>query len=116
MALEDTAVKLIAKFGRDVSLLTRSVTPDDAAAPWDATSSEGKPSTVRAVFLDFSADQIDGTVIQSTDVRALVAAKGNAAITTADTILDGAIRYKIEAADLLEPGDVEYIWTLQLRA
>lgn len=116
MALEDTVVRLIAKKGRDVELLTKSATPDNAAAPWDGAASEGKPTIVKAVMLDFESNQIDGTVIQAGDQLAYVAAKGNAAIDTSDTIVDDGKRWRIMAADLLKPGNVEFLWTLQLRA
>lgn len=116
MALEDTAVRLIAKFGRDASILIKGSAADTPAEPWDGAVSEGVPETVKAVFLDFNANQIDGTVIQAGDQRVLVAAKGNPAIDTADTILDGDKRWRIVAANLLKPGTVEYLWTLQVRA
>ena len=116
MALEDTAVRLIEKFGRDAEILIKSSTPDVAAEPWDGAVSEGASETVKAVFLEFDDDQIDGTVIQAGDQRVLVAAKGNPAIDTADSIVDGGRRWRIVRANLLKPGTVEYLWTLQVRA
>lgn len=116
MALEDTAVRLIEKFGRDASILIKASAPDVAGEPWDGAVSEGTPQTVKAVFLDFDANQIDGTVIQAGDQRVLVAAKGNPAIDTADSIIDGGRRWRIVNANLLKPGTVEYLWTLQVRS
>ena len=116
MALEDTAVRLIAKFGRDASILLKGSAADTPSEPWDGAVSEGVPETVKAVFLDFADNQIDGTVIQAGDQRVLVAAKGNPAIDTADSIIDGGRRWRVVNAELLKPGNTEYLWTLQVRA
>jgi len=116
VALEDVAVTLIEKFGRDVTLLSKSATPDDTAAPWDGAASEGTESTIKAAMTEFNNDQIDGTAVQKGDHLSYVAAKGNVAISTADTIVDGGKRWRIIAAQLLKPGTVEYLWILQLRA
>ena len=116
MALEDTAVRLIARFGRDASIKIKATAPDDPTAPWDGAASDGVPTIVKAVFLDFDANQIDGTTIQGGDQKVLVAAKGNPAIDTADTITDDGKEWRIVSAMLLKPGVTEYLWTLQVRA
>ena len=116
MALEDTAVRLIAKFGRAASLLRRNSTPDDPAAPWDATASEGVPIAITAAFVQFNDDQRDGTVIQSGDQMALIAAKATTPIGAEDTILDGGRRWRIINVTLVKPGLIEYLWKCQVRA
>lgn len=116
MALEDTAVRLIAKYGRDATVKIKAESPDDANAPWDGAASDGESATVKAVFLDFDDNQIDGTVIQRGDQLVYVAAKGNPAIDTADTITDSGRDWRIVGAKLLKPGNTEYLWTLQVRA
>lgn len=116
MALEDTAVRLIKKFGRQTQVLIRATAPDTAGEPWDGNVSEGVPQTVDAVFLDFDDDQIDGSVIQAGDQKVLIAAKGNPAIDTADSIIDAGRRWRIIDANLLKPGNVEFLWTLQVRS
>lgn len=116
MALEDTAVKLIAKFGRSATLNVKATAPDDVDSPWDGAASDGVGSVVSAVFLDFEDNQIDGTVIQRGDQLVYVAAKGNPAVDTADSITDGGKTWKIVNANLLKPGNIEYLWTLQVRA
>lgn len=116
MALEDTAEKLIDKFGRPASLLKKSLTPADPAKPWEGSASEGAAEDITAVFLDFNDDQIDGTVIKAGDQKVLVAAKATADISTEDSIVDSGRTWRIKAANLLKPGSVAYIWTLQVRS
>ena len=116
MALEDTAVKLIAKFGRTASLLRRAAVPDDTNAPWDATASEGVSESITAVFVGFKDDQIDGQTIQSGDQMALIAAKATTGLGTEDSIVDGGRTWRIIAAELIKPGSVEYLWKCQVRA
>ena len=116
MALEDTAVRLIAKFGRPATLLRKSLTPDDPATPWDSNNSEGATVSITAAFVAFNKNQIDGTVIQAGDQVCLVAAKATTPITDNDTILDGGARWRIIATELIKPGTIEYLWKCQVRS
>jgi hypothetical protein len=116
VALEDTAETLIAKFGRAATLLKHTGVSANPAAPWDGAASEGVSTAIKAVFVNFKADQIDGTVIQAGDVSILVAAKATADIGTDDTIIDGDRRWRIIAASLVKPGAVSYLWKLQARS
>ena len=116
MALEDTAVRLIAKFGRDATLLRKSLTPADDAAPWDSNDSEGATVAIKAAFIAFNKNQIDGTLVQAGDQVALIAAKATTPITDSDTILDGGARWRIISTELIKPGDIEYLWKCQVRA
>jgi hypothetical protein len=115
MALEDTAAQLISKFGRTSSLLKKSLVPADPLKPWEGSASEGSAQSIEAVFLDFDSNQIDGTVIKAGDQKVLVAAKPTAAISTEDSISDGGKTWRIVSANLLAPGTVAYLWTLQVR-
>lgn len=115
MALEQTAVKLIAKFGRAATLLRKSLTPDDPAAPWDSNDSEGASVAITAAFVKFNTQQIDGTVIQAGDQQALVAALATTPITDSDTILDGGKRWRILNVELVQPGAIEYLYKCQVR-
>lgn len=116
MALEDTAVRLIAKFGRSATLLRKSLTPDDPAAPWDSNDSEGASVAITAAFVQFNKDQIDGTTIHAGDQLALIAAKASTPITDSDTILDGGARWRVINAELIKPGNIEYLWKAQVRS
>jgi len=116
MALEDTAVKLIAKFGRSAALLRKSDILGDISKPWDGATTEGVSETVQAVFVNFKSPQIDGTTIQTGDMVCLIAAKSTTGIGTEDTIVDGTRKWRIISADLIQPGTIEYLWKLQVRS
>jgi hypothetical protein len=116
VALEDTAVRLIAKFGRSATLLRKSLTPDDPAAPWDSNDSEGASVPITAAFVAFKKDQIDGTVIHAGDMQVLIAAKATTPVSDSDTILDGGARWRIIATELIKPGSIEYLWKCQVRS
>lgn len=115
MALEETAVKLIAKFGRAATLLRKSLTPADAAAPWDSNASEGVSVAITAAFVKYNTNQIDGTTIHAGDQQALVAALATTPITDSDTILDGGKRWRIIGVELVQPGAIEYLYKCQVR-
>lgn len=116
MALEDTAVKLINKFGRSAALLRKSDVLGDPAKPWDGAATEGVSETVQAVFVNYKGQQVDGTVIQAGDMQCLIAAKSTTGIGTEDTIVDGTRKWRIISADLIQPGTIEYLWKLQVRS
>ena len=76
MALEDTALRLIRKFGeeRQVTLLQPSASPVDPAKPFnvDPTSSESS-LTAPAVVVPIRRSLIDGNSVRQGDETVLVA-------------------------------------------
>ena len=121
MALEDTALRLIEKFGdnRQVSLLQPSATPADPAKPWDVdpTSSE-TPKTAPAVVTPIRRSLVDGNSVRQGDEVVLIAglSLGSTIPTTADKILDETIEKSIIAIDRIRPGKTDFLWKLQVRA
>lgn len=121
MALEDTALRLIRKFGEDrqVSLLQPSATPADPAKPFDVdpTATEGGV-TAPAVVVPIRRNMIDGNSVRQGDETVLIAglSLGTTVPTTADKILDEGVEKNIIALDRIRPGKTDFLWKLQVRA
>lgn len=112
MALEDTAQRLINKFGRTASLV-RKLAPSDPAAPWDADV-DAPPVPVKMVFTSTENVQADPTNIQPGATGALVAGLDVALIETGDKIIDGADEWQVKEANPVQPGSTLFIWKLVL--
>ncbi len=121
MALEDTALRLIEKFGegRTVSLLVPAATPADPAKPFDVdpTSTEAAISAP-AVVTPIRRSLVDGNSVRQGDEVALIAGLsfGSTVPTVADKILDEGVEKNIIAVDRIRPGKTDFLWKLQVRA
>jgi hypothetical protein len=121
MALEDTALRLIQKFGenRQVSLLVPSSTPADPNKPFDVdpTATEGGV-TAPAVVVPIRRNMIDGNSVRQGDETVLIAglSLGSTVPTTADKIQDEGVEKNIIAIDRIRPGKTDFLWKLQVRA
>lgn len=121
MALEDTALRLIRKFGEDrlVSLLQPNTTPADPAKPFDVdptTTETGKRAP--AVVVPIARSLVDGSSVRQGDETVLIAglSLGSVVPTTADKILDEGVEKNIIALDRIRPGKTDFLWKLQVRA
>lgn len=132
MALDYTsfrnlAERLIEVNGRTLSLVRRDQgNPTDPAKPWRG-STEAATITVivKGIFIEFDAEDFDGTLVRRGDKRVLIADKSvtdegggsaNLKIEDYDHILDGGTRWKIMKAELIEPGDTRIMFDLHVRA
>ncbi len=120
------AERLIEENGRDFSLVRRDQgNPVDSAKPWrDSTEAATITVTVKGVIIEYETEDFDGTLVRRGDKRVLIADKsvidegGSAAnliIEDYDHILDAGVRWKIENADTIEPGDTRIMYDLQVR-
>lgn len=120
MALEDTAVRLIRKFGeaREVTLKQPSAAPADPDKPFDVdpTSAETQ-TTVNAVVLRIRRNLVDGKSVRQGDELALIAGPSFGAVvpSTADKLLDEGIDKNIVDVERVRPGKTDFLWKLQLR-
>ncbi len=121
MALEDTALRLIEKFGegRTVSLLVPSTTPADPAKPFnvDPTATEAANSAP-AVVTPIRRSLVDGNSVRQGDETVFIAglSLGATVPTTADKILDEGVEKNVVAVDRIRPGKTDFLWKLQVRA
>jgi len=113
MALEDTAKRLIDKFGRSATLVRRAAAPANVNAPWDAAEVETS-TAVSIVFTGTSGDQQEPNNVESGGTGALVAGLDAAEITAGDRIIDGSVTWQVRSAAPVQPGATLYIWKLVL--
>lgn len=122
MALEDTALALIRKFGEDrlVELRIASTAPADPAKPWEVDPTD--PGTVvlnlPAVVVPIKRSLIDGNSVQQGDETVLIAALslGTTVPTVADKIVDEGTEKNIVSLDRIRPGKTDFLFKLQVRA
>lgn len=84
------------------------------------TDSVSQPSTTeistKYVRIDFKAGEVDGTLIQKDDFKALVAASSmSSRPEVGDFLIDGDRKYKIVDPKILAPSDLDILYTLQVR-
>ncbi len=121
MALQDTALRLIRKFGEDrqVSLLIPNQAPADPAKPWevDPTATEAT-ITVPAVVVPIMRSLVDGVSIQQGDETVLIAgiSLGSTIPQTDSKILDEGQEKNIVSIDRIRPGKTDFLYKLQVRA
>lgn len=121
MALQDTALKLIRKFGeeRTVILQIPGMTPADPAKPWDVdpTATEATKA-VPAVVLPITRSLIDGVSVQAGDEQVFIAALSLEGIVpeTNSKILDEGQEKNILSLRRIKPGVTDYLYVLQVRA
>ena len=121
MALEDTALRLIQKFGEDrqVTLLQPSSTPADPAKPWEVDPAATESSSaVPAVVTPIRQNLIDGNSIRFGDETVLIAglSLGSTVPTTDDKILDETKEKAIVQVQRVRPGKTDFLWKLIVRA
>ena len=121
MALQDTALRLIEKFGenRQVSLLQPSATPADPAKPFDVDPTATESGvTAPAVVVPIRRNLVDGNSVRQGDETVLIAglSLGSTVPTTADKILDESVEKNIVDVARIRPGKTDFLWKLQVRA
>jgi hypothetical protein len=121
VALQDTALALIRKFGEDrqVILEIANTAPADPAKPWDVDpSSSPTRLTVPAVVVPIKKSLITGNSVQQGDETVLIAglSLGTTIPTAADKIIDEGTQKNIIALDRIRPGKTDFLYKLQVRA
>ncbi len=121
MALQDTALALIRKFGEDrqVELLIPSTAPADPAKPWEVDPTVTETSiTVPAVVVPIARSLVDGNSIQQGDETILVAglSLGSTIPSTDSKILDEGQEKNIISFDRIRPGKTDFLYKFQVRA
>lgn len=121
MALQDTALALIRKFGEDrlVSLLIPNTPPADPAKPWEVDPTATETSlTVPAVVIPIARSLVDGNSVQQGDETVLIAgiSLGSTIPQTDSKILDEGQEKNIVSIMRIRPGKTDFLYKLQVRA
>lgn len=121
MALQDTALRLIRKFGEDrlVQLRKPTADPADPSKPWavDPTSTESNKG-VPAVVVPISRSLVDGNSVRQGDETVLIAgiSLGTIVPTTDDKIFDEGVEKNVLDVIRVRPGKTDFLYKLQVRA
>lgn len=127
MALVDTAVRLISKNGRPVSIRRTSLTTGDLAKPWggagDTTTITDEATT--AVFLNENGQDLEARlsavsrlvlspVEKSTAIVYIAARDIGVAPTIADSLVDGSRVLEIQQVEKVQPGSQVILYILKV--
>jgi hypothetical protein len=121
MALQDTAVRLIRKFGEDrtVTLKVPNTSPADPAKPWEVDPTVSTTDIpVPGVVVPIQRSLVDGSSVRQGDETVLIAglSLGSVVPTTADTILDEGVAKNVLDVQRIRPGKTDFLYKLQVRA
>ena len=121
MALENTALRLIRKFGDDrlVTLQVPTGAPADPAKPFDNDpTSQVSSLTVPAVVVPIDRKLINGESVLEGDEQALIAglSMGTVEPLPDSVLIDEGIKKNIIQVDKVKPGKTVYLYKIQIRA
>lgn len=106
LKMAQTAINLIARFGKTVQLRTVSNTGSDfnpILVPHD--------EPIKAVIIDYKNNEIDGTLIKAQDKKMLTAS----AVKLSDNIVDDSTAYSVVSVNKIAPGATVLVYKVQLR-
>ena len=111
-----SALKLLQKFGANVTLSHVADTVADAARPWEVADND-TDETVTAVQVAYESREIDGTVILHQDRRYIIAASGMTSAPVPDDKLVDGDEFRVINVETLapKPGAADIIYTVQVR-
>lgn len=114
-----TAKRLIDKYGRAVTYQRRSVNEIDPLKPWlGVTQRASQALAVFATFIEFEHREIDNEIIMRGDKRCLLAAADFSTFRPdpGDEILDGTVTWSILNVKTIQPGSLDVLYDVHVRA
>lgn len=112
--LQGTATRLLASYGRAMSLRSQTYTTPNTATPWNKTVTNADLA-ITGVVEDYRQAEVDGTKIKQGDKRILVAGSITTAPAAGKQIVDGAVVYTIQDVTTLQPGGTALLYVCQVR-
>ena len=109
--LKKSAVGLLTKFGRDITIqvFNGKVSNPTTGAKVDTYSN----IIGKGVTLNYNNSEIDGSLIQSGDIRLLFEDKG--LITINSKVLIDSDTYRVEAVEKIKPANTTVFYEMRLR-
>ena len=104
-----TAIRLIAKYGRSLTLKSEALSGASAWSPTVTSTS----TTVIGVVVDYRQSDIDGTLILSGDKKIIISS--SVVPTAAGRIADGSLEYSIIDVKEIKPGSTAVLYVIQAR-
>ncbi len=92
------------------------IQPGASTGPeYDPTPGTPVETTGTAVISKFRRSEIDGTLIQTGDLKILLTAQGMPKPSTVDRLRIDGVEYAIVNVESVQPGAVPVLYTLQVR-
>lgn len=124
-SLSAASVRLIAKWGKDVVLISEPSTPADAGKPWLGSARDEtqwtKVEGVKGLPAEWTSKELKDSRITQEDVKLLVAGEDPALLEAGLDMVDvthvelEGVRLGAMVVDDLKPGDTNLLFTLRLR-
>lgn len=112
--LQDTAERLVERFGRGAQVVLFQTTADPDA-PWTPGGQTELDTDVKAVFTKMTETYIDGELVQIGDQWAIVGAKVLLDVNLKGVInTDGEV-WKIVRIKKIKPGPMNMLYKIQVR-
>lgn len=120
MALEDTALRLIRKFGqeRTVVLEIPNQAPADPSKPWEVNPTDSFQSvSAPAVVTPINRGLVDGNSVLAGDEQVFIAglSLGTTVPKPKDFITDENVRKTVVAVERIKPGKTDFLYKIQVR-
>lgn len=109
--ISDAVINLMDRYGSALTL-TRTVGAAYDPATGKVSGGVVTTFTVRGVFINYLAEEIDGTVIRAGDRRLLVGPRGSTTVPAIGDTVDG---HKLVDVRSYAPNGVEVGWACQAR-
>lgn len=107
------AINQINDKGRIVTLRSKLAGTYDPIAG-EITDGSNSDRSPKALFTEYAAKHVDGTIIQQGDKQVLIA-DVTAAPDNNDILIDGTDEYAIVHVGAVQPGDTPVLYKLQVR-
>ena len=106
-----TALKLLTKYGRSVTVT--SVTPGTYDPAAGSITNTTATSTAKGLVTEHKATDIDGTLIKAGDKKLLL--DSSAVISIDDSVTVGSDVYSVVGVSELNPAGTRVMWTCNIR-
>ncbi len=112
-----SSARIIKDVGREVFIQRNvSTTSTNVSKPWLGKTELTENHKVYGAFVNFTDEEIDGTLIKAGDQQCFISPDGLCIdITTTDKIIDGDTTWTVVKVKSQKPGDGVLIFNLQVR-
>lgn len=111
--MQDTALRLLTKFGQSVTHTIR--TPGTYNTATGSVTVSETTQSVNAAMFDFGSEEIDGMIVIAGDKRVYIASSGVTAPKVDDTLTVGGVVWTIKRVSDLNPAGTSIIYDVQVR-
>lgn len=111
--LVTTAERLVAEYGREVTVVLESQTLADETKPWEGVTSSESSVTVPGVFYDYDSEEVDNDSVRQGDQKLVVYSATD--LRNYSYVTSQGERWDIITVSQVQPGDTVVVYELQIR-